>query len=269
MRGKKLTAVDVKPQMLSDLSGCLVCSFKGLDGYEAVDVTMRPLYDDNMTGWLPLNKECRFRFPRSKQLGKREREFAASSFYHWLSSAGTPGGSGSVRNLFNNKQGDAKPKEPNRRMHDLHRLYWAVRSNRNKVADVLLRRCKQPIVAGLFAAKLYSHHKLPRNHVPDVTQKARYMPHEMRLRCESYAVDVINQTNLDQTTTAFDEYVFYSTGMEESKMYREFVHTEQARIDNETIRDALQLMGVTSDHEVVSTMRLQLSRKIDPYLALF
>lgn len=133
---------------------------------------------------------------------------------------------------------------------DLHRLYWAIRSNRNKVAEVLLHRCKQPIVAGLFAAKLYSEHKLPRNHVPDVTQKARFMPSEMRLRCEQYAVSVLNHANLDQTTAAFDEYMFYSTKMEGTAVFKEFLNTQQAVIDNESIRDALTLIDVSPEQPV-------------------
>lgn len=130
-------------------------------------------------------------------------------------------------------------------------MYWAIRSNRNNVAEVLLHRCKQPIIAGLFAAKLYQEARLPRSHVPDVTLKAKYMPSAMRLRCESYATDVLEHANLDQGTAAFDEYVFYSTEMEGSQLYKTFLNnSEQALIENESIRDALILMGVPPNQDV-------------------
>ena len=77
-------------------------------------------------------------------------------------------------------------------MHDLHRLYWAIRSNRPKLATVLMTRCAQPILAGIFSSFFYRNQLLPPDFVPDAKLKAKYKPKAMQRSSEEYACEILD-----------------------------------------------------------------------------
>ena len=88
---------------------------------------LTPIFKDNVTEWLPLQSEVKFRFPR---FASKERKRVAQSFQNWLAPV----------------EGSSAVLDPNRPMHELHRLYWAIRSNRPKMANMLMRRCQLPML---------------------------------------------------------------------------------------------------------------------------
>jgi hypothetical protein len=51
--------------------------------------------------------------------------------------------------------------DSNSPMHDLLRLFWAIQSNRPRLAKALLYRSKRPIVAAFFMAYCYKHAEAP------------------------------------------------------------------------------------------------------------
>ena len=124
-------------------------------------------------------------------------------------------------------------------MHPLHRIYWAIRSNRPNLALELMRRCNQPIVAGLFAAYMYQGQVLPRDFVPDARVKESRLPETMRQAAEKYACDILDNAELFGSQAAFDEYLFYTPAEEEEDSCD--------KLPNATFRSALYLMRIHSD----------------------
>ena len=99
-----------------------------LSGDSSVVAKLTPLYMDNLTEWLPLEAECKFRLPRG-HLKAEERVHIGDAFYHWMEEDG-----------LDHSRSHTEPRDPNRPMHDLHRLYWAIRSNRPHLASMLMHR---------------------------------------------------------------------------------------------------------------------------------
>ena len=139
---------------------------------------------------------------------------------------------------------------PNRCMHDLHRLYWAIRSNRPRLATVLMTRCSQPILAGIFSAQIYRHQILPTDYVPDAKLKPKYLPSQMRAMSEAYACEILDNAEFDGSNAAFDSFIFYGADEEEDDDYIDFVTKEADQIDNTNVRSVLQLVGVDEKTEV-------------------
>ena len=202
-----------------------------------VRVKLQPLYRDNVTEWLPLNSECKYRLPDNHMVSRKERHRVASAFANWLGR-----GEGSQSNY----------KDPNLRMHDLHRIYWAIRSNRPRLARVLMTRCSHPILGGLFSAQIYRHQKLPADYVPDANLKKRYLPKAMRVSSESYACEILDNAEFDGSNSAFDSFIFYGIDEEDSDEYINFVVKETDKIENTKLREVLQLMGVDERTEVTN-----------------
>ena len=166
---------------------------------EQCAIRLRPIFTDNVTCWLPIGQsqklrgivsESKFRFPTGDQT--YERAAVQESFRNWLLplQSGTNAG-------------------PNMPMHMLHRVYWAIRSNRPKLAQVLMHRAEDPILAGLFSAYLYNRQKLPHGFVPDAEQSAKYLPLAMTIASEQYACEILDNAIFAGSTAAFDEFVFY------------------------------------------------------------
>jgi hypothetical protein len=72
----------------------------------------------------------------------------------------------------------------------------------------------------------------------------------MRVRFEQYAVRILNHTFLGESTAAFDQYLFYGIDEEDGVTYRTFMHKRSSQIENTSLRDALQLMGIPVETEV-------------------
>ena len=70
--------------------------------------------------------------------------------------------------------------------------FAAIRSNRPRLATVLMTRCSQPLLAGLFSSQIYRHQLLPADFVPDARLKPKYLPKTMRVASEAYACEVRN-----------------------------------------------------------------------------
>eukprot|EP01048_Picozoa_sp_COSAG05_P010012 COSAG05_NODE_858_length_6935_cov_2.188414_3_plen_1060_part_00 len=176
--------------------------------------------EDSVTAdWLSFQQaQCRFRLPVSSA----ERKHVQMSFGPWLTEDGL--------------------RYPPSKMNDMHRIYWAIRSNRPRLAHVLIQRCEQPVVACLFGAHFYASHRLPVDFVPDARQTTMYMPVAMRSACESRACDILGHAILDQTTTLFDEYVCKAIKPDESLC-----------LNPENLRNALVLMGVDISYDVTRT----------------
>jgi hypothetical protein len=129
-------------------------------------------------------------------------------------------------------------------MHALHRLYWAIRSNRPRLATVLMTRCKQPILAGIFSAQIYKRQILPADFVPDARLKPKYLPKAMQKASEEYACEILDNAELDGSNSAFDSFVFYGIDEEDGDEYIDFVTKESDQNENANVRMALHLMGV-------------------------
>lgn len=228
LAGKKFTAQDVK---LAAEDGTLTCVFD--TGKAKVHARLKPNYRDNVTEWLPLDRESKFHFPWQVE----EERTVHRSFFHWL-----------PRHEDESEGGAAT--EPNRPWHDLHRLYWAVRSDRPQLAAVLMHRCKLPIVAGLFGCYLYNTQKPKRTAVADARTEVGHSPAQMRVRFEEYAVRILNEAFMGESTAAFDQYLFYGIDEEDGVTYRTFMHKRRSQIENTILRDALQLMGIPAETEV-------------------
>lgn len=202
-----------------------------------VRTKLQPLYRDNVTEWLPLNSECKYRLPANRMVSFKERQRVASAFANWL---------GRDEGLHSNV------KDPNLCMHDLHRIYWAIRSNRPRLARVLMTRCSHPILAGLFSAQIYRDQKLPADYVPDVNLKPMYLPKAMRASSESYACEILDNAEFDGSNSAFDSFIFYGIDEEDTDDYLNFVVKENDKIENTKLREVLQLMGVDERTEVTN-----------------
>eukprot|EP01043_Picozoa_sp_COSAG02_P028229 COSAG02_NODE_1702_length_11245_cov_6.015432_8_plen_1458_part_00 len=204
-----------------------------------VHAVLTPIFKDNVTEWLPLHSEVKFRFPR---FASTERKNVAQAFENWL--APLDGGGSSSSAVL----------DPNRPMHDLHRLYWAIRSNRPKMANMLMRRCHLPIVAGLFSSYLYQTQRLPRNYIPDANLKRSYRPENMKTTAEAYACDILDNAELSGSNAAFDEFLFYplTSETDPSSGFAEFVPKKRDQIANANLRSALVLMNVDQDSQVTN-----------------
>eukprot|EP01047_Picozoa_sp_COSAG01_P036409 COSAG01_NODE_2844_length_6989_cov_41.950943_2_plen_1363_part_00 len=208
-------------------------------------VSLKPIIKDNITVWLPLakgesgqNALSRFCFANGSKTGQRswwclpkggklERQMILRAFDRWLGpSCGT---------------------QPDLPLHDLHRIFWAIRSNRPKVAMELIKRSTQPIIAGLFSAYLYSQQRLPKDFVPDADLKAKYQPKAMCQSAEQYACDVLENTILSGSNAAFDEIVFYGAEEERGDQYRTYIAKEKDQLENVNLRSALTLMNIPTD----------------------
>lgn len=219
--------------------GGIICAMFQ-DGDTKITTELFPLFKDNVTEWLPLDSQCRFRLPSRHQ--NQERRRVLRSFANWLHHGETqeetlanPGATGNER----------KPKFfPNRQMHELHRLYWAIRSNRPRLATVLMTRCSSPLLAGLFSAEIYKRQFLPADFVPDARLKPKYLPMAMQEASEVYAVEILDHAELDGSNAAFDSFLFYSLDEEDSDDYIDFVTKESEQIENANTRTVLHLMGV-------------------------
>jgi hypothetical protein len=97
------------------------------------------MFVDNTTEWLPLSNgttplECKFRFPSGSSVARSygqyavERKLVLQAFDTWLREDPATGADLLVG------------LDVNMEMHPLHRIYWAIRSNRPKLAMVLMRR---------------------------------------------------------------------------------------------------------------------------------
>jgi hypothetical protein len=143
--------------------------------------------------------ESQFLFPSGDQT--RERDSVQESFSNWVQPL--------VREEGTKDDTAVAFAGPNMRMHDLHRLYWAIRSNRPKLAKVLMYRAEDPILAGLFSSYVYSRQRLPRRFVPDAEQKSTYQPLAMTKLSEQYACDILDNAILAGSSAAFDQFVYY------------------------------------------------------------
>ena len=91
-----------------------------------MQLKLQPLYKDNVTEWLPLASQCKFRLPKKHGIAARERARVVRAFSNWLS-----------HDMEKRKAPLAHSDlDPNRHMHFLHRIYWAIRSNRPRLATV-------------------------------------------------------------------------------------------------------------------------------------
>eukprot|EP01043_Picozoa_sp_COSAG02_P010313 COSAG02_NODE_360_length_23829_cov_107.112769_8_plen_1933_part_00 len=245
LSGQKFKATDDSVANEVDSDG-FSCSFQQ-GGYDW-RATIVPLWKDNLTAWLPLDSECKFRFS-ARLDGRLEKQLVTESLFHWLRDDSVE---------HNRPQKEWKPGEwecdescphPNFEMHELHRLFWAIRSNRPKLAEVLMHRCHRPIVAGLFAAYVYKKQALPRNFVPDTQFKERHMPHNMRRSCELYACDILDNADFQGSYAAFDEFVYWGKDEEDDELFKRFKSLRKDRRDNANIRAALKLMHQDANTE--------------------
>eukprot|EP01050_Picozoa_sp_SAG11_P016094 SAG11_NODE_2155_length_3735_cov_2.677668_2_plen_907_part_00 len=100
---------------------------------------------DEITVRLPMCEKCECKF----KLRKGRRSKARRMFELWLSKEGQddePLGDGKT---------DTFGLTADSALHPLHRLYWAINSNRPRLAKALMYQSPSPIVAALFAAYLY------------------------------------------------------------------------------------------------------------------
>ena len=257
--GKVFTGTDKIVPLLRD-DGVLQCEFDGKtratpssdesqESPRTVVCTLGPMFRDNVTEWLPLDSQVKFQLPPRRRGGKRERRRVQQSFYHWLNHEDA----NKARKAAKIQGGyDAGEPMPNRPMHELHRLYWAIRSNRPKLASVLMARCRLPIVAGIFSTYMYRDQILPEDFVPDARLKAKYMPDEMKRASELYACEILDNAELDGSYAAFDEFLFYGIDEEESDDYIDFVTKESEQLENSNLRSALVMMGVDPRTEVTN-----------------
>ena len=207
------------------------------DTAQTVRAELTPLFKDNVTEWLPLDSQCMFRFPLRLHQERSERTRVQRSYRNWLRYEGS-------------RKGSSDHPHPNRNMHDLHRLYWAIRSNRPKLATVLMTRCAQPILAGIFSSFFYRNQLLPPDFVPDAKLKAKYKPKAMQRSSEEYACEILDCAELDGSNAAFDSFLYYGVDEEDGDDYRNFITKEQQQIENSNVRAALELMGVDPRTEV-------------------
>ncbi len=242
-KGKIMIAADEFVQNQGD-GGLVKCVFSVTNHADkpnadeqptVVHAELTPIFKDNVTEWLPLRSEVKFRFPR---FASTERKRVAQAFQNWLAPV----------------DGSSVVLDPNRPMHELHRLYWAIRSNRPKMANMLMRRCHLPIVAGLFSSYLYQTQRLPRNYIPDANLKTRYRPEYMKTAAEAYACDILDNAELSGSNAAFDEFLFYplSSETDPSSSFTEFVAKKRDQIANANLRSAMILMDVDQDSQITN-----------------
>ena len=89
LAGKKFTAQDVKPLGAVE-DGTLTCVFD--TGKAKVHALLNPNFRDNVTEWLPLDRESRFHFPRRYHKKVEEERIVRRSFFHWLRHEGDDSG---------------------------------------------------------------------------------------------------------------------------------------------------------------------------------
>lgn len=240
-KGNILISTDefVQTQGDGNLVKCVFLEDTSFKDKRQVHAVLTPIFKDNVTEWLPLQSEVKFRFPRFASV---ERKNVAQAFQNWLARID---GSGS---------GSSAVLDPNRPMHELHRLYWAIRSNRPKMANMLMRRCHLPIVAGLFSSYFYQTQRLPRNYIPDANLKKSYRPENMKTAAEAYACDILDNAELSGSNAAFDEFLFYPLRSETdpSSGFTEFVPKKRDQIANANLRSALMLMDIDQDSQVTN-----------------
>ena len=213
--------------------------------------SLTPQYKDNMTAWLPMDSDCRFRFPVGLE-GRLEKNLVQESFFHWLRKEPEQSDKDPHEWEAREWESDEDHPHPNFQMDELHRIYWAIRTNRSKLAEVLIRRCRLPIVAGLFAAYIFRKQALPKNFIPDTQLKTKHMPLEMRRSSERYACEILDHADFQGSLAAFDEYVFWGTDEEDGPHFKRFKRRIKDRRENANVRAALMLMNQDSVSEITN-----------------
>jgi hypothetical protein len=144
-------------------------------------------------------------------------------------------------------------------LSELHRLYWAIRSDRPRLATILMARAKDPVAAGLFASYMYKRGAS--------AMEERYNPAHMARMSEQYVCEILHvlagdhhsstdglttdDAVLDGRSLVFEQFKFYSRNDENKRGFLTFLDP-QLRLENSLVRSALELMKIDGDHDVTN-----------------
>ena len=119
----------------------------------------------------------------------------------------------------------------------------AIRSHRPKLAKALIRRARNPLVSGLFAAHMYNRSSDGR------ASKTKFMPGLLSMESEQYSSSIIQYAcmDLDGSRALFEEYLFWTEEEELGDAYLQYVYKAVHRVDNHLFRSGLQLMHFDSN----------------------
>lgn len=251
MDGKKLTMQEGSWTGLSTLNdGKFTIQMKGEpfqvttgEEKEQRTVLIKPAMIDDTSVRLPLGGSNASTAATKLKLSGKEREHAEEIFSLWLS----PDGSRKTSQENHLKIDSAMHGlTESSELHGLHRLFWAIFSNRPRLAQVLMYRNDDPIVAGFFGAFCYK--TIPAKEANKVV-KEKFLPQPMALCCEQYSVDILCSLVVDGDAV-FEEFVYWSEESEEKADFQRFLPKMADRQRNFMKRTALRSMGFGRNDEV-------------------
>ncbi len=209
------------------------------------EVLLRQVPFDEVTSCLPLDQSGRFQL---SQLSAELSQATAQAFAPWIP-----------------EDDGVEPKYDivSSPLHPMHRLFWAVASGREELAELLFTRSKTPFADAFLGS--YTHAKkahTARGEKTNTKKKEEWDRKALLLLQAVSAVDTAGTIgiNVDKKanylTSIFNEYVTYGKD-EENLLTASGEKTDYARMtveqkeENSKMRSALSLMGL--DEQVPST----------------
>ena len=217
------------------------------------EVLLRQVVFDEVSSCLPLDQSGRFQLSRlSAELSKATQQ----AFAPWLPGSGDDGV-------------EAKYDVLSSPLHPMHRLFWAVASGREELAQLLFTRSSHPLACAFLGA--YTHAKehsdargdgansIKRKEEWD--RKAVALLQAVAATDSAVSIGIRVDAKAGYITTIFNEYITFGKD-EEDLLTPSGEKTEYARLtaeqkeENSKMRSALSLMGCD---EQVPTTRVDLA----------
>eukprot|EP01052_Picozoa_sp_SAG31_P019238 SAG31_NODE_1395_length_8516_cov_4.162885_5_plen_1018_part_00 len=193
-------------------------------------VSIKPVTLDDTSVRLPLdgkdrNAECKFRISR------RKLDLVFDLYRVWLSDKNVDTSDDDFRSIDLTQTSE---------LHGLHRLYWAIHSNRPKLARVFMHRHENPLVAGFFCAHCYK--QLPAQMAAKVLAE-KHLPKNVAKEAEQYCLDILSDLDIQEEHAVFEQYIYWSTEQQRHSDYARFVPKKSDQQRNYLVRSALSAMG--------------------------
>jgi hypothetical protein len=124
-------------------------------------------------------------------------------------------------------------------MHQLMRIFWAIQSNRPRLAKTLLYRAKDPFLAAFFTSYCYN--------VEGKWEVGKFHPKTMSMVAEEYAEDMMKSLVQDGTDAVLDKYVFWTAESEGEVDFQRFMVDDAERQQNVLVRMSLSIASIGED----------------------